>query len=487
MTAQERISDARLTQPCRPAVVNQPRASRNGGGGRWLSLVRRRGGVGAQQRSSLATATWDIRRRHVGSRRVRAESAAGRRAWRTFCYRPSFEALRKTTEARQRALCPGNTVNHIHRKFAPAVAYGARLRAALNAQFVPAPPRPARRLQFDLVTLAALVCVPALLLLDRLAPAHFAFHAFYLPPVAWLSARWGRAAGWGAALVTAGAWGAIELRYGAFDLPLTAWNSVVLWFALTWVAEVSWRLARVRATAGELARTDPLTQVSNSRAFREAVAHEIARCRRYGDGFAVAYIDVDHFKRLNDRLGHEAGDAALRHIGASLRANLRCIDTVARMGGDEFAVLLPQTNAERARSALDKWRHQLAETADRHAGPVTVSIGIAAFEQPPEGVTEVIRTADAVMYAVKHAGRDGIATVSEVSALPPATSGAARPAGQPVPMAPADSGTTARRASPSESSASVAPGRPEVRPLKQRSRGKRRVPARKWLLTGKQM
>lgn len=378
-------------------------------------------------------------------------------------------------------------MNHIHRKFAPAVAYGARLRAALNAQPIPARPRPPRSLRPDLATLAALLCVPAVLLLDRWAPAHWALYAFYLPPVAWLSGRWGRTAGGGAALITAAAWGAVEFRYGMLDLPLTAWNAIVLWLALSLVAEVSWRLVQARAAAGELARTDPLTQVNNSRAFREAVAHEIARCRRYGDGFAVAYVDIDHFKRLNDRLGHEMGDAVLRHIGASLRSNLRCIDTVARMGGDEFAVLLPQTNAERARSALEKWQHQLVETADRHAGAVTVSIGIAAFDQPPESVTEVIRTADAVMYAVKHAGRDGIATSSDVSALPPATSGPARPPGQVVPVEPADSGTTTRRVPPSNESAIVASERPAVRPLKQRSRGQRRVPARKWLLTGKQV
>lgn len=401
----------------------------------------------------------------------------------------------KETAARQRALRSGSTVNHIHRKFAPATAYGARLRAALYPHIpprpVPAEPRSAERSSAHLVTLLAIACVPALLWLERWAPAEMAFHALYLVPVAWLAARWGRASGWGAALIIALAGSAIELRYGTFELPLRAWNAWVLWATLSAFAELSWRLAQARQAARQLARTDSLTQVNNSRAFREAVEHEIARSRRYGDGFAVAYIDVDHFKHLNDRWGHETGDAVLRHVGTSLRSNLRRIDTVARMGGDEFAVLLPQTNAEQARTALDKWRRRLTEGAAHEKAPVTVSVGIAAFERPPESVAEVIRTADAVMYGVKHAGRDGIATSSDVGASPPTTSGAQQSAAPNGSSAPADSGTTRRWAFPrapslpEQPAAAAASERPQLRPLKQR--GPRKAPARKWLLTGKQV
>lgn len=112
----------------------------------------------------------------------------------------------------------------------------------------------------------------------------------------------------------------------------------------------------------ELARIDPLTHVSNRRAFYELAEIEIVRARRNGCPLSVAYMDVDNFKFVNDDLGHATGDLVLVTIASTLRSELRASDIVARLGGDEFAILLPETDAESAQAVLDKLRARLLAT-----------------------------------------------------------------------------------------------------------------------------
>jgi diguanylate cyclase (GGDEF)-like protein len=155
---------------------------------------------------------------------------------------------------------------------------------------------------------------------------------------------------------------------------------------------LSERVERLVAELRHAAATDPLTGVLNRRAFAERCGHELARVRRSGEAFSALLIDVDHFKQINDREGHAAGDEALVELAAMLGRELREIDTVARLGGDEFAVLLPATGRAGAAATADRLRA---------AAGIPISIGIAVYGIDGHTTDELARAADAALYEAK--------------------------------------------------------------------------------------
>lgn len=157
-----------------------------------------------------------------------------------------------------------------------------------------------------------------------------------------------------------------------------------------------------------LARTDFLTGVANRRFFMELAVQEIKSARRYNRPFIVAYADVDHFKSINDRFGHNQGDALLRLVAHTIRSHLREVDIVARLGGDEFALLLPETGAAAAREVMSKVQAGLEKAVQTHDWPVTFSIGTVIFMTPPVSVDEMIKRADMLMYQVKRSGKKNV-------------------------------------------------------------------------------
>jgi len=152
--------------------------------------------------------------------------------------------------------------------------------------------------------------------------------------------------------------------------------------------------------------TDALTNLANRRAFETIANHEIARQRRYGGIFSLALLDLDGFKEINDSKGHRTGDEALRLFAKAIRANTREADSVARIGGDEFIVLMPNTAAEVAVSLCHHLRTVVATRMAEAGFAVTVSIGTATLTQPPESVESVIAWADAAMYEAKKNGKN---------------------------------------------------------------------------------
>jgi len=159
----------------------------------------------------------------------------------------------------------------------------------------------------------------------------------------------------------------------------------------------------------QLAYLDGLTGIFNRRFFELRIMEEIERARRYGTGMAVIMVDIDQFKRLNDEFGHLLGDEVLRQVSSLFHQQLRKIDVVCRYGGEEFGVLLTQTNAQHAMTVAEKLR-KMVESWQFPGVPqtVTVSAGVAAF--PDHGTTrdDLVRAADTALYAAKTAGRNRI-------------------------------------------------------------------------------
>lgn len=156
---------------------------------------------------------------------------------------------------------------------------------------------------------------------------------------------------------------------------------------------------------------DALTESINAERFREFVDREVARSARHERPLTVAFIDIDNFKRINDEHGHFAGDEALRSLAELMRHQVRGFDTVGRLGGDEFGILMPETDQSEAYAVLDRLRIRIAEHARERDWPIGASIGAVTVEgNAYSDVTseDLIRRADAAMYRVKFTGKDGV-------------------------------------------------------------------------------
>jgi diguanylate cyclase (GGDEF)-like protein len=263
-------------------------------------------------------------------------------------------------------------------------------------------------------TLAALGSILVVGITDDLSGTDVSLILFYLVPIAigtwFVSRQVGFVLCVTAALVSFVAdW---HYRLGTGDreahLAVLAWNGFVQ--VGTSVALVVMLAALRTRLADEelLARTDALTHIPNRRAFFEAANHELERARRRRRPMTLAYVDVDDFKIVNDRLGHAQGDALLVEVARTLRAETRAVDAVARLGGDEFGLLLPETDAAEAEALLSRVRAAMLTALQRGGWNVGVSIGAATFRAPPASVDEMMARADELMYAAKREEKGSI-------------------------------------------------------------------------------
>jgi diguanylate cyclase (GGDEF)-like protein/PAS domain S-box-containing protein len=165
--------------------------------------------------------------------------------------------------------------------------------------------------------------------------------------------------------------------------------------------------AAAREELTRLAETDALTGLANRRAFEARLEREVARARRTGAPLSVVVLDLDHFKEVNDRHGHEEGDRALRTLAERMRAATRASDVIARIGGEEFAWLLPGTPAEGAHAMAERLRGVVAAEPFGIAGTRTISGGVAELGPGDDGAA-LLRAADMRLYAAKSSGRDRV-------------------------------------------------------------------------------
>jgi diguanylate cyclase (GGDEF)-like protein len=272
-------------------------------------------------------------------------------------------------------------------------------------------PRPA-------IVAVGLVLITAIAYFDYLAGPRVLLNIFYLLPVmlvAWASgsSACGLTVAVGTFLV-----GPIEAMITDFhdvSLPVAIWNGAV---RLSVFCVVLFLMARVRKLMSKLeeqALADELTGLANLRALRETAATEIERSRRFDHPLSLAYLDIDDFKTVNDRVGHEAGDRVLVALASVARATMRSIDMVARVGGDEFVILMPETGDETALPLADRLRAAFSRAVKVEGVPVTCSIGLVSFKRPPASVDDMLAAADGLMYEAKAAGGDAVRVIEATS------------------------------------------------------------------------
>jgi diguanylate cyclase (GGDEF)-like protein len=178
------------------------------------------------------------------------------------------------------------------------------------------------------------------------------------------------------------------------------------------------------------ARTDALTNLINRRYFLELAESELARSQRYGNPLSMLMLDIDFFKQVNDTYGHKTGDMVLQNLAEICRNSMREVDIIGRLGGEEFAVLLPQTDRNRALEAADRLRLSIADAVLTSASgsplKLTVSIGVTTLTGENSSVDLLLSQADQALYRAKEAGRNSVAVAAPLS-LPgrPVTSGRA--------------------------------------------------------------
>lgn len=254
----------------------------------------------------------------------------------------------------------------------------------------------------------SLILIMAIGLLDYIIPWDLSLSVFYAVPI--LLAAWFAGERMGAILSVGSAtvWLVTQALERVDASWLLYWNAAVHLCFYLLVSHLVCALESAYEREKRLARTDSLTGIINRRFFNELLEIEFCRSQRYASPLTLAYIDVDHFKSVNDRFGHQAGDLLLAKIAQCMTSQLRAIDVVARIGGDEFVLMLPQTGRRASQVVLPRLQEALMAMVEGEGWPVSFSIGVATFLDLPESVDVMVQQADQLMYSVKSSGKNRI-------------------------------------------------------------------------------
>jgi diguanylate cyclase (GGDEF)-like protein len=272
---------------------------------------------------------------------------------------------------------------------------------------------PRARLRRALRLIAWATLAAGVFVLNVRTPPDLRLGILYVIPVLLAASQDGL--GWGVSFALATA--LLRFGVGIDQMPLETSLQVRILNEVAYLAVVGVAIAglsqlrRTQAQLELLATHDPLTTVLNARAFASQVAQELGRNRRYGRPLALIYLDLDDFKKVNDAHGHATGDAVLRLVADAMRSAVRQSDFVGRLGGDEFGVLMPETDGSVAHSVANRLAGGI-RTVFRGTPSVTASIGVVAVTGTEAGSDELLRKADQAMYEAKRAGKDRVVQVT---------------------------------------------------------------------------
>lgn len=246
--------------------------------------------------------------------------------------------------------------------------------------------------------------------LDWVSGYELSFSIFYLMPVS-LAAWYSRSLGcYILGVFASTVWQASNFLAGeTFSQPaFYVWNALTrLCFYLV-IAYILRDLRSILVREKLASRRDHLTGLHNLRSFEESLEREHSRAVRHSKPLAIGFIDLDNFKKVNDEMGHAEGDRVLTKVAQALTQNLRKSDTVGRVGGDEFVVLLPQTGMEVGEAVAQKLVNCLRELSAEENWPISASLGLAVFTNPNQTQTTsaMLQVSDSLMYQVKEKGKN---------------------------------------------------------------------------------
>lgn len=259
------------------------------------------------------------------------------------------------------------------------------------------------------LTFGTLLLVFLIGLLDYLIVIDLSLSICYLIPIAIATRYVGKKTGILLSILSALLWYLAEATAKAHLYYLILiWNTLVRLTVFLIIVHLLSALNKAYQKEQRMARIDELTKICNRRYFLDILQTETKRAIRYKRYLTLAYFDVDNFKFVNDRYGHQQGDRLLYLIANTVENTIRETDVVARMGGDEFALLLPEINYKSAHLALQRIQNQLVNAVKNQNFEVGFSIGAVTFVYFPDTTSKMLEQVDFLMYQVKNQGKSGL-------------------------------------------------------------------------------
>lgn len=256
----------------------------------------------------------------------------------------------------------------------------------------------------------AILLVGFIGIIDFITGYQISFSIFYLIPIMWIAWVIGRKHGIIIACLSAIVWYEADiLAQHIYSHPvIPIWNAFMRFTVFIIIVVVLSALKNALEREKRFARLDHLTQVANFRSFVDKLEAEIVRSRRYQHVFSLAYLDLDNFKIVNDKFGHEEGNKLLQETASLIQKEIRKTDLLGRLGGDEFAILMPETDQTSAREVLNRIKAKFMLEMQKKNYPVSMSIGCITVYDASATADDIIKKADSLMYMVKSSSKDDL-------------------------------------------------------------------------------